>query len=1159
LLKPLSTITSGKHKKMTKKNRGTATSAAATAILIGGGAAIIASINSIVSTTSSTSSYSSVVEAASWSPPASIRGGGGGNANKNDRLLVSNNNKRLEGQRRPAILDSDQSDKIEKWNEAQQSNNNNNNRNRSDRLLTSSSRHQTKINNKEDGDEQSSIQKKKALSSVLPHVTPSGKRRLYMTMNHKKESNSKGASHVSKLDDDKFHFQTQPTTTTTTTRTTTTAATMVANSLQGGSMETYHHSSQRHYYYPISTPDHTIGTCTNNGNEPDHYSLSNGFLYTTLEECCQEWFINAQECTVGFATSTSSVSSGGEEMLLLRDPYTGVLLSEMTPSEIIMESSSSSSSSGGGSLNGFYPSFDMTSYPDGACLNDGNQPDIYNTAEGYMFESIEECCHDWFINESGCEQTSLQVSNYVPVPSPADEETDFPTWPAEFDYDYDDDEDDNDTTALQEESSPMTSQEEESLSFYDSFESGDFSHYWQLTSSPAIADWWEADQSAWAYDGTYAARPGVLSVPGSESNLTISLEDVHSIRHGGYLTFAIHASVSKPVDALTFSINDNVIRTFDEVTGDEGDWEEVSVLLHAGEHRLTWSYQYFGGMTSNIDPRRSGNSWLDAIKLRPFTGDVTIGDDDDTTLTLTNGMAPFKLLPDEDALFGSKSFVARTRDIDASRGSAEMSWEVYIGPSGGVISFAAFASLYAPRDVCEFSVDGVPQVIIATFSDEWETHQVFIGAGKHELKWKLVKNFAGLSTAIIDDVDVPSDYQGYVKVDGINLEDNSVTHIVDEDVIVAVDEEVADAMPTTTVAPTTTSEPITTTTTKGTSTSTTTTSTTTTTTTTAKDTTTTTVAPPAINFVDCPGDLSPVEGLPGCCVDEPSYLGDGACDPRAPYNTEACAFDLGDCCHETCNLDSAYGCKTKEGGDYGPFGFFCKDPRYGSMDETKCQVENLEWIGDGGCDVAGGYNTPECGWDGGDCCEETCDPEYGFYPCGANQAYVCMDPSVTDKETRSDSPFAFSDGFESGVFDPLRWDVDDGDAEWKVDDTRKASEGDYYISARTVDITPKFGTAKLKHGIQSMGGGVLSFDIQALVQIPFDDVIIMIDDDVVAEFSSVTDGWESHSLDIPTGPHLVQWVHRKNPSNMLDADLNLFGEPEEGVTMLDNISFQPSQ
>ena len=113
----------------------------------------------------------------------------------------------------------------------------------------------------------------------------------------------------------------------------------------------------------------------------------------------------------------------------------------------------------------------------------------------------------------------------------------------------------------------------------------------------------------------------------------------------------------------------------------------------------------------------------------------------------------------------------------------------------------------------------------------------------------------------------------------------------------------------------------------------------------------------------CPPGTQSVEGLPNCCIEEPSYLGDGACDPYAPYNTADCAYDLGDCCHETCNHDSAYGCvKVKEGNDdeVGPFGFFCLDPRYTIIDESKCDVENREWIGDGGCDAESGYNTEEC-------------------------------------------------------------------------------------------------------------------------------------------------------------------------------------------------------
>jgi len=146
----------------------------------------------------------------------------------------------------------------------------------------------------------------------------------------------------------------------------------------------------------------------------------------------------------------------------------------------------------------------------------------------------------------------------------------------------------------------------------------------------------------------------------------------------------------------------------------------------------------------------------------------------------------------------------------------------------------------------------------------------------------------------------------------------------------------------------------------------------------------------------CNNGLMALPGHPKCCVSNTAFIGDGACDPDAPYNTEACGWDGGDCCRKTCNPDSPFGCKTKEGGDlgeYGPFGFFCLDPSQGDdvIDSNRCNGVERERIGDGKCNPM--YNTAECNFDGGDCCEETCDNVFAFYPCGSGmQSYVCMDP-----------------------------------------------------------------------------------------------------------------------------------------------------------------------
>lgn len=45
----------------------------------------------------------------------------------------------------------------------------------------------------------------------------------------------------------------------------------------------------------------------------------------------------------------------------------------------------------------------------------------------------------------------------------------------------------------------------------------------------------------------------------------------------------------------------------------------------------------------------------------------------------------------------------------------------------------------------------------------------------------------------------------------------------------------------------------------------------------------------------CGEGLMPWELNSECCVPNSAFIGDGACDPDAPYNTAVCGYDGGDC------------------------------------------------------------------------------------------------------------------------------------------------------------------------------------------------------------------------------------------------------------------------
>jgi hypothetical protein len=158
-----------------------------------------------------------------------------------------------------------------------------------------------------------------------------------------------------------------------------------------------------------------------------------------------------------------------------------------------------------------------------------------------------------------------------------------------------------------------------------------------------------------------------------------------------------------------------------------------------------------------------------------------------------------------------------------------------------------------------------------------------------------------------------------------------------------------------------------------------------------------TISPGDTEFPTVSPGGTEVPGFPDCIVDAPEFVGDGWCDSVSPYNTEACGYDGGDCCANTCQ-DGPYEC-----GVEAPFD--CQDPSQPTTPPSptqppldviypNCIVEIPEWVGDGWCDSDGDYNTEACGYDGGDCCENTCVSN-GEIECGVNAPFVCVDPSQT--------------------------------------------------------------------------------------------------------------------------------------------------------------------
>lgn len=150
---------------------------------------------------------------------------------------------------------------------------------------------------------------------------------------------------------------------------------------------------------------------------------------------------------------------------------------------------------------------------------------------------------------------------------------------------------------------------------------------------------------------------------------------------------------------------------------------------------------------------------------------------------------------------------------------------------------------------------------------------------------------------------------------------------------------------------------------------------------------------------DCPQTPAPtLADYPGC-TGNAATIQDGYCNDG--NNNAECGYDGGDCCECTCISSSSYDCG---GGSWydDTYYFNCTDPNSGCIPTPSPVIPNYPdctglyaHIHDGFCDPSN--NNADCGYDGGDCCECTCEPG-DHYSCAEDDDFVEFDCRDADAD-----------------------------------------------------------------------------------------------------------------------------------------------------------------